>query len=96
MYCDYEFARATPDEGHVAVRTFCPNDGTANEVVMTNAQFDEYERAVENPARARHVQDIFPGFTPEQREFLMTGLCHECQKRVFVPPPWEEGEEDAE
>lgn len=92
MYCGYAFKRSTPDEGHVTVYTFCPNDHAKNEVVMTNAQFAEYERAVENPASARHVQDIFPGFTPEQREFLVTGLCHECQEMVFGKP-MEEDEE---
>ena len=23
-------------------------------------------------------QDAFPGFTPSQREFIMTGICDEC------------------
>lgn len=83
MYCGYKFKLATPDEDHVTVFTFCPNEGTTNKVVMTNSQFCEYERAVEDPAHARKVQEIFPDFTPEQHEFLMTGLCHDCQKGVF-------------
>lgn len=83
MYCGYAFKKSTPDEGHVTVYTFCPNDHAKNEVVMTNAQFAEYKRAVDDPARARHVRDIFPDFTPEQREYLMSGLCHDCQEDVF-------------
>jgi len=88
MYCDYEFEMAAPDEGHVTVFTSCPNGCGENVVVMTNAQFAEYERAVENPMEARKVQDIFPDpdFTPEQREFLMSGFCSECQERIFGAP----------
>lgn len=92
MYCGYRFKMATPDKDHVTVFTFCPNDWGMNEVVMTNSQFCEYERAVENPRKARKIQDIFPDFTPEQREFLMTGYCHECQERIFGKPM--EGDEE--
>jgi len=92
MYCGYKFKLSTPDKDHVTVFTFCPNDCGRNEVVMSNSQFAEYERAVEDPAHARKVQDIFPDFTPEQREFLMTGLCHDCQEILFSKP-MEEDEE---
>ena len=92
MYCGYRFKMAAPDEGHVTVLTRCPNGCGENVVVMTNSQFCEYERAVEDPAHARKIQDIFPDFTPEQREFLMTGLCHDCQEMVFGKP-MEEDEE---
>ena len=96
MYCGYRFKLATPDKDHVTVFTFCPNDWGMNEVVMTNSQFFEYERAVEDPVHARRIQDIFPDFTPEQREFLMSGLCHECQGLVFATPPGDEEEEEEE
>ena len=93
MYCGYRFKLATPDKDHVTVFTFCPNDWGRNEVVMTNSQFCEYERAVEDPAHARRVQEIFPDLTPEQREFLMSGLCHDCQEDVFGCP--DEKKDDA-
>ena len=66
--------------------TFCPNDHAKNEVVMTNAQFEEYRAAVGDPAASRHIQNILPdkdGFTPEQREYLITGYCHDCQEAIF-------------
>ena len=92
MYCGYRFKLATPDKDHVTVFTFCPNEGTTNKVVMTNSQFCEYERAVEDPAHARKVQEIFPDLTSEQREYLMAGLCHDCQEDVFGRPDEEEEE----
>ena len=94
IYCDYEFEMAAPDEGHVTVFTYCPNGCGENKIVMTNAQFAEYERKIEDPAHARKIQDIFPDpdFTPEQREFLMTGLCHDCQEMVFGKPIKEDEE----
>ena len=97
MYCGYAFKPATPDEGHVTVCTFCPNDHKRNEVVMTVDQFKEYREAASNPRSARHIQDILPdkeGFTPEQREYLITGLCHDCQEEVFASPFEDEEDED--
>lgn len=29
-----------------------------------------------------NVQDIFPECTPDEREFLITGICSECWERL--------------
>ena len=30
-----------------------------------------------------YIQDIFPEFNPMEREFIKTGYCPKCQKRLF-------------
>ena len=40
------------------------------------------------------AQDCFPYLTPEQREFLISGICSTCWDEMF--PPEEEDDSDAE
>ena len=40
------------------------------------------------------IQNAFPFLSPEDREFLMTGMCPECQEQIFREEPEEESEEE--
>ena len=44
---------------------------------MTN---EEYERYTNNES----LINIFPEWTPTEREHLITGLCYECQDTIFT------------
>ena len=46
-----------------------------------------------NPNRDRHIQDIFPYLSPEQRELLISNICPECWNDLFPPEDELEGEE---
>lgn len=56
-------------------RTKCPICGAEFELEMTNEQYEKYINGED------FIQDIFPDWTPGQREMLITGICDECWKR---------------
>ena len=45
---------------------------------------------------SRHVQQIFPYLTPAERESIKSGLCVNCQRALFPPPPLEDRGEPVE
>ena len=56
----------------------CRQCGKVVYLNATLAQWKEYH----SPNR-RHIQDIFPEFTPGERELLISGMCDECFNDVF-------------
>lgn len=44
---------------------------------ITQEQLDRYENG------QGHIQDIFPRLTPDQREFIMTGITPEQWNETF-------------
>ena len=48
---------------------------------MTQDQLDEFAAR----RRARLIQDIFPGLSPDQREFIKTGYTREDWDKLFPP-----------
>jgi hypothetical protein len=55
----------------------CPMCGEASIVEMTGDQF-------EHLAESGHIQDLFPDWTPDQRELLITGTHKECWDQMFA------------
>ena len=45
---------------------------------MTDKQFKELNEG------EKHVQDIFPGFKPEDREMFISGFCPKCWDEIFA------------
>ena len=39
------------------------------------------------------IQDVFPDLTPDEREFIQTGIT---PKRAFIPNEWQQVEQDLE
>lgn len=60
----------------------CPFCGKYERFDFTPDQIHRY--TTEYRDRQKPVQVVFPDLTPEEREFLMTGMCRECQHEVFV------------
>lgn len=60
----------------------CPFCGKYERFDFTPDQIHRY--MTEYRDRQKPVQVVFPDLTPEEREFLMTGMCRECQHEVFV------------
>jgi hypothetical protein len=66
----------------VLTRT-CPNCHKTEEVVVSNDKYDRWQSG-------EHVQDVWPEFTPTQREQLITGICSdECWEEYLGPEPEE-------
>ena len=63
----------------------CPMCGKEFGIEMSDEQYEKYTKGTE------FIQDIFPEFTPAQREVLITGICEDCWDKLF---PLEEDEEE--
>lgn len=59
------------------VEKLCPYCGKTGTLEISN------EKAYESWQNGTLIQRAFPEFSAEQREFIMTGLCEACQKKVF-------------
>lgn len=55
----------------------CPKCNYSHNTLFTTR---EYKMWVANKEK---IQDIFPKADKVYREFLISGLCYECQKEVF-------------
>lgn len=60
----------------------CPFCGKYDRFDFTPEQVHRY--ITEYRGRQKPVQVVFPELTPEEREFLITGMCRECQHEVFA------------
>lgn len=61
----------------IYVSTVCPMCGKTHLLTMTNEQFERLEAGEE------HIQDIFPDWSLDDRERLISGACPECWDKVF-------------
>lgn len=61
----------------IDVKTKCPCCGSENVVSMTDEQYTEYNAGYKN------IQFIFPDWSPEDRELLISGVCAKCWKNIF-------------
>ena len=59
----------------------CPFCNGWDEFQFTAEQMDRYFH--EYKTGDKNVQTVFPECTPEEREFLMTGMCRSCQHELF-------------
>lgn len=56
---------------------FCPMCGAEHRMEVDANSLREYERG------NGFAQDLLPDLNPVEREFLITGYCPECQRRLF-------------
>lgn len=45
---------------------------------MTEQQYKELEKG------EKHIQDILPNFSPEDREMFISGFCPKCWDQIFA------------
>jgi hypothetical protein len=55
----------------------CPMCGEYHMLTVEMKQYLEYQSGA-------LVQDAFPHMSPTDRERFMSGLCPDCQKKIFV------------
>jgi len=64
----------------VTVSTTCPK---CHQETFHSITWNQYQE-IRKPRQDRlHIQIIFPERTPIIREQFITGLCPDCQKKVF-------------
>jgi hypothetical protein len=74
-----KYTEAYDDEnGHTyTFSVVCHRDETVTKVTVPGGGLFQYNNGA-------FVQDAFPDLSSEDRETLMTGLCHSCQTKVFA------------
>ena len=60
------------------IKKSCPFCGKSSELVIDNV--DNYIDFM----HGTRVQDAFPTLSASDREFLLTGMCKECQEKIFA------------
>lgn len=73
--CTLDVASLAP-EFKVAVRGTCYQCGKPQEVIVDDAALRKFRAG-------SFVQDCFPTLPPEQREFLLSGICGKCWDELF-------------
>lgn len=63
----------------VPMRVSCPNCGKINDINLDDISYTMYQCGV-------NIQDAFPDMNPFDREMLITGMCYDCQEKIFNRP----------
>ena len=67
------------------IKKRCPFTGRWNTMFLDITE-DQLERIENRFDTGDYIQDIAPMLTPEQREFLMTGITPEVWDERMLPP----------
>lgn len=62
----------------VVLETVCPFCGKKHKLVLKGDKTAEYKQGKVAYEAGYRIQDAFPSFTPDEREFILTGICDEC------------------
>ena len=63
--------------GLIELTYVCPFCSEWSKVRISKDKFERYAEGKEK------VQDIFPELSADDREILISGICLDCQKKVF-------------
>jgi hypothetical protein len=63
------------NEALITLVKTCPCCGNEHQIMVNE---DAYIAGVEAYRNGAKIQDAFPSFTPDEREFLLTGICPKC------------------
>ena len=66
-------------DGTSTLARVCPFCGKSHSITVNNDEMEAGSYAIERGVR---IQDAFPTWTPDEREFLMTGICSKCWKSM--------------
>lgn len=64
------------------VDNICPMCGSYNHVLLFDGEVDGLERYTNENKRV-YLQEAFPQTEADVREFIKTGYCGKCQKKIF-------------
>lgn len=63
------------ENGTIELARKCPFCGKEHSIIVDS---QAYFNGAEKYNAGELIQRAFPSFTPDQREFLMTGICSKC------------------
>ena len=63
----------------ITISRICPFCGNVHTMAFDKQQLEDGMRKHEAGAL---IQDAFPGFTPDEREFILTGICSACWSKM--------------
>lgn len=63
-------------ETTVLLNIICPMCLSSNELEVSKQGFKDYDNGA-------LIQNAFPTLTPDQREFLLSGICNTCWEKTF-------------
>ena len=64
------------NDDNTTVQIKCPFCGKVNEITVPTDDFMDWQCG-------ELIQNAMPYLTPENREFLISGMCRECQDKIF-------------
>ena len=70
--------KETEANGKVILKTVCPFCGKKQQLVFEGDRAIAYKQGKVAYEAGYRMQDAFSAFTPDEREFIMTGICPEC------------------
>lgn len=62
----------------IILETVCPFCGKKQQLAFEGNRAEEYRKGKVAYEAGYLIQAAFPSFSPDEREFLMTGICSEC------------------
>ena len=62
----------------ITLKTVCPFCGKKQQLILTGDRVVAYKQGKIAYEAGYHMRDAFSSFTPDEREFMMTGICPEC------------------
>lgn len=68
----------TESNGKIILSTICPFCHKEQTMVLEGHEADAYKNGKIAYANGTLIQDAFPFFDADQREFILTGICPEC------------------
>lgn len=60
------------------LETVCPFCGKKQRLVLDGERAEAYKKGKIAYEAGYRMQDAFSSFTPDEREFIMTGICPTC------------------
>ena len=64
------------NDDNTTIQIICPFCGKVNEITVPTDDFIDWQCG-------ELIQNAMPYLTPENREFLISGMCRECQDKIF-------------
>lgn len=62
----------------VVLETACPFCGKKHKLILKGDKIVEYKQGKVAYEAGYMIQVAFPSFTPDEREFILTGICDKC------------------
>ena len=76
---------------NIEVVKTCPKCGGEKAIHMSEAEFQNLINYYNGEGL---IQDMIPDIPAPERELLRGGMCGECWRRIFGPPPWEKADDE--